>query len=97
MSRKKDVKISLENANLPGRKYMDDKPKDCRFCYWWEGNCRSCALKECYYLLPLEKEEKNEQEGQPGDCKSCPYGKHFPCIGYCTEKLLQEMKEQERS
>lgn len=95
MNNKKEKKVTLEKARLPGREYMEDKPKDCRYCFWWGGKNKQCEHKSCYYLLPL-KEKSKEDTGQPGNCKSCPYGKHSPCIGYCTVKLLQEMKEKEQ-
>lgn len=95
MNRKKEERISLEKANLPGRDYMEDKPGDCRFCFWWAGKFKQCKRKTCYYLFPLKEKEADDTE--LAYCKTCPYGKHFPCIGYCMAKLLQEMREQEQS
>ena len=40
-----------------------------------------------------EKKPAKKAEEKKGDCESCPYGKHSPCIGYCLAKILWEMKE----
>lgn len=29
-------------------------------------------------------------------CDGCPYGKHQPCIGWCTRKILKELKEKRK-
>lgn len=76
---------------MGNRRYASDKPKDCRYCYWWGGKKKGCIRKDCFYLLP----EKPKKQNIPGECEFCPYGKHFPCIGYCTVKLLMEMKEKD--
>ena len=68
---------------MDSKLYEEDKPKDCRFCYWWGGNKKGCILTEerCYYLLkPVEPKVT--------PCTGCPYGKHKPCIGWCTKKIL---------
>lgn len=40
-------------------------------------------------------EEMAQQEsGETWDCESCPYGRNFPCIGYCLRKILLEMKQK---
>lgn len=79
----------LKAANLPGRKYMDDKPEDCAYCYWWKPGKKCCERKECYYLLPLIREPV-QKEAKLGECRNCPYGKYTSCIGYCIVKLLHE-------
>ena len=68
-------------------RYMDDKPKDCRFCYWWGGKKAGCSLGEedCYYKLP-------DETGKPkGRCDGCPYKKSVPCIGYCASDIVKEV------
>jgi len=30
---------------------------------------------------------------KPVACRSCPYGRHQPCIGWCTRKILEEMRQ----
>lgn len=65
------------------KQYADDKPKDCKFCYW--GTKKSeCTRYECYYLIKEKKKPRYK-------CKDdCPYGSHWPCIGWCTRKILEE-------
>ena len=31
---------------------------------------------------------------KPSACKGCPYGAHQPCIGWCTRKIIKELKEK---
>lgn len=65
-------------------RYAADKPKDCRYCYFWEGKKKGCKLGEdqCYYILPEKKPEKKKSP-----CDGCPYGRVSPCIGYCIRQL----------
>ena len=35
-------------------KFAEDKPKDCKFCYYWGGKKKGCTLggeEKCYYLI----------------------------------------------
>ena len=75
------------NAAIEGRKYSEEKPWSCKYCYWWAGKKKGCNLKQCHYLLP---EKKKAEKTTP--CSGCPYGKHVPCIGYCIARLYSEMK-----
>ena len=75
------------NAAIEGRKYSEEKPWSCKYCYWWGGKKKGCNLKQCHYLLP---EKKKAVKTTP--CGGCPYGKHVPCIGYCIARLHSEMK-----
>ena len=36
------------------RRYSQDKPESCEFCYFWAGKKYGCELPQCYYLLPEE-------------------------------------------
>ncbi|MBM6804150.1 hypothetical protein H6B07_16140 [Mediterraneibacter glycyrrhizinilyticus] len=29
--------------------YTEDKPKDCRYCYFWDRKKKGCMLDSCYY------------------------------------------------
>lgn len=71
-------------------RYAADKPKECKYCYFWEGKKNGCKLGEerCYYLLPPEKEKKKKSP-----CDGCPYGRVSPCIGYCLREIQQNRKE----
>ncbi len=65
--------------------YAPDKPRDCSLCYFWEKK-KGCSLggDNCYYLISTPEKTNNE-------CDGCPYGRHSPCIGWCTKQLLQEL------
>lgn len=67
--------------------YSPDKPESCRHCYFWKRNKKSCNLgvEKCYYLMIEKPKEKN-------DCDECPYGRDHPCIGWCTKKIMQELR-----
>lgn len=78
--------------------YAPDKPKDCAYCYFWHSRKRKCTKKRCYYLLPEERQDCGGKEhGMRGDCKACPYGRHSPCIGYCLQKILMEMRLHQKA
>lgn len=66
------------------RMYQEDKPKDCRYCYYWMPGKEKCSLRECFYLIKEKPKRKSE-------CDDCPYGRCSPCIGWCTKKLLREV------
>ena len=36
MKTNKDLIIE-PNAAIEGRKYSEEKPWSCKYCYWWEG------------------------------------------------------------
>lgn len=86
----KDLIIDPKAAII-GRKYHPEKPWSCVYCYFWKGRNKGCGEKNCYYLLPITEEELNYKIG---DCKTCPYGKHSPCIGYCIAKLEAELRQK---
>lgn len=67
------------------KRYAPDKPKDCRYCYFWKNKKTGCVLgkENCYYLTSVPPEPKSE-------CYGCPYGRNGPCIGWCTKKILRE-------
>ncbi|MFQ7869843.1 MAG: hypothetical protein ACLRHG_03770 [Coprococcus phoceensis] len=75
-------------------KYASDKPQDCAYCYFWHSRKRKCTKKRCYYLLPEERQDSpGREKGMGGDCKVCPYGRHSPCIGYCLQKILLDLRQ----
>ena len=63
-------------------KYAEDKPKDCRYCYWGskKGKCQ-LGKENCYYLIKVIRKKQD-------DCDDCPYSKGGPCIGWCTKRIL---------
>ena len=54
MKTNKDLIIE-PNAAIEGRKYSEEKPWSCKYCYWWEGKKKGCSLKQCHYLLSEKK------------------------------------------
>ena len=39
-------------------KYSEDRPKDCRYCYFWSGKKKGCDLggeENCYYRIRPEE------------------------------------------
>lgn len=66
-------------------RYSSDKPKDCRYCYYWKNKKVGCTLgvEKCYYRISPTKEDS--------ECDGCPYGRASPCIGWCTKRILEEM------
>lgn len=71
---------------MPGIRYSEDKPKECRYCYFWKNNKAGCELGKgnCYYRIEGKK--------PVSECDDCPYGRAGPCIGWCTRKILKEME-----
>lgn len=90
-----------EGNREPGisRRYAPDKPQECRFCYFWDSSRKRCRQKACWYLLTSEKDRpgkdrrgSRQDDAGEGNCSGCPYGRHYPCIGYCMKNLMEEMK-----
>lgn len=45
MDRRRDKNLIVEpNAAMPGRKYSEEKPWSCKYCYWWGGR-KKAALR----------------------------------------------------
>ncbi len=80
-----------QEAEHDKRRYSQDKPKSCEFCYFWAGKKSGCELPQCYYLLPEPEPQASSVHNAEG-CKSCPYGRHSPCIGYCLVNIMRELK-----
>ena len=70
---------------MSGITYSPDKPKDCRYCYYWKNSKAGCELgvENCYYRVRTKK--------AVSECDGCPYGRASPCIGWCTKRILKEM------
>lgn len=81
----------MQVGKMDKEQYAEDKPIDCSYCYFWHSWKEKCVRERCYYLLPQMNGAAREDEGF-GDCKVCPYGQHSPCIGYCLQKILREMR-----
>lgn len=73
------------------KRYAADKPKNCKYCYFWNGRKRECSLTEesCYYLLPTKEEQKPKSR-----CDGCAYARNAPCIGFCMIDILADHKQR---
>ena len=94
----------MQIGEKDSRRYAADRPKECKHCYFWNRKRKRCSQKECYYLLS-EKSGKSEtmpgklplqESSKTGECQCCPYGKHSPCIGYCLQKIMKEMRQKKQ-
>ena len=81
-----------QETEQDSRRYSQDKPKSCEFCFFWAGKKHGCELSQCHYLLPEEPEIRTPTVHKEESCGSCPYGRHSPCIGYCLVKIMRELK-----
>ena len=87
-----DRRANRMQKKADNQKYAEDKPKDCSYCYFWNSRKNGCSKEECYYrLLP---EEPFEEKEETWCCEGCPYGRYSPCIGYCLQKILLEIKQK---
>lgn len=79
----------MKEGNADDIKYAEDKPQDCRFCYFWNSLKQACRKERCYY----KRQEKKPvvRDIMLGDCHFCPYGRYSPCLGYCLEKIILEL------
>ncbi len=92
--------MGKENRMRPGAaqsRYAPDKPKECMYCYFWDRKKKRCGQKQCWYLIQPENDLPEQRGYQKDDeweesCRGCPYGRHFPCIGYCIRKIMAEMQ-----
>ena len=73
-------------------RFAGDKPKDCKYCYWWSGKHKGCDLggfDNCYYRLP-ELPEQREKSG----CDGCSYKiSGQPCVGFCLKAIMTDGRE----
>lgn len=61
------------------RRYAKNKPKECKYCYFWGGKKKGCNLggiENCDYLIREEKIPVKKTK-----CDDCPYKKNGPCPG----------------
>lgn len=72
------------------KRYAEDKPEDCAYCYFWKKSEKRCSLEQCYYQISSGTQAEKGRSGEMPDCAGCPYDRHSRCIGYCLQKILQE-------
>ena len=63
--------------------YLEDKPRDCKYCYWWYKRKGYTYHQGCYYELTPEPQAKKSP------CDGCAYGKNTPCIGYFIKEVMK--------
>lgn len=80
--------IPIRRMEKNDERYSSDKPSDCRYCYYFTK--KGCKLEKCHYLL--QPEPPRIRRVIKGQCPGCPYGVGSPCIGFCMEKILREMR-----
>lgn len=71
------------------KQYSPDKPKDCKFCYWYEQRKGCTYSSGCYYELKPKK--------STSPCEGCPYGVPNPCIGYCMKEVMKSVKFMDKA
>ncbi len=81
-------------AGAANVQYAEDKPKNCDYCYFQKPKTKACGLGRCFYLLPESGLEPEKGMAGEAGCGDCPYGRIRPCIGFCMEKLLAEMRQK---
>jgi len=92
--RKGIKRVQLQKSRLPRRRYREDIPDDCRDCSFWLKGIDSCSRYDCFYLIEEEKRMTAEGEKPDPDCRTCPYGRERPCVGYCIKELHRENARQ---
>ena len=79
MKTNKDLIIE-PNAAIEGRKYSEEKPWSCKYCYWWGGKKKGCSLKQCHYLHSgKEKSSKNNTMWWLSVWKTCSMHRILYC------------------
>lgn len=92
----------MQAEKINPKSYARDKPSDCAHCYFWKPKKKCCERPECYYLIldkangakEASEKSKTSTSEEPGNCKTCPYGRSSPCFGYCIKKILLEMNQK---
>ena len=59
-----------------------------------KGEQQELAKKRYQTMQSMFRDEIKEEEKKNDVCYACPYGKGRPCIGYCTDQLLKEMRKK---
>ena len=69
-------------------RYADDKPKDCKYCYFWGGRVKGCTLggvENCHYLI-----KEKEVPVKKTKCDDCPYKKMRTVYWLVYERYFAE-------
>lgn len=76
-------------------KSLNYKVYDCQYCLCLQGKKTGCIYPtDCCCPMLQKKKAVHVSE-----CKGCPYGRDFPCIGWCTKEVMRAIgliKERDR-
>ena len=78
--------------------YTEDKPKDCRYCYFWGGKKKGCMLDSCYYQRKdyIDEIHDSMPEGEEVLRLSGRYDESVdPGYGYGNDDLVLQIEEVE--
>ena len=62
----------------------DSMPISCEYCYFWHQNCCTRGSDGCFYLMKIKRRTREKTK-----CIDCPYGRDFPCLGWCTKDIME--------
>lgn len=94
--------LGEENCILIDGLRASDKPKECRYCYWWNSVTKSCRrdpIGGCIYELQASKQGQAAvlaDDPTEVPCRSCPYSRDHsgqPCVGFCMKNVLKAWEE----
>ena len=61
----------------------------CLYCSYWSGKKIGCTYADgCCCPVPQTPSKRNRVTANSPPisiCANCPYGRDFPCIGWCTK------------
>ena len=43
------------------QRYREEKPKNCKYCYFWENKACIRGVENCYYLIKESSKIKSER------------------------------------
>ena len=99
--------LGEENCILINELQASDKPKNCKYCYWWNPGTRSCrrdVIGGCAYEISEHKSDHEETMlpcNPPSDpCRTCPYSRDHsgePCVSFCLKNVLEEWMAERRA
>ena len=92
--------IGEENCILTNGLQASDKPKECKYCYWWNPVTKSCrrnSIGGCAYEFSDSKSEQTivvlSDNPSEAHCRNCPYSRDHsgvPCVSFCMKNVLAD-------
>ena len=58
--KKHDEPVSLPNAHLSGREYAEDRPDNCRDCFFWKKTQAAVPVMSVSFFARSVKKLKND-------------------------------------